>query len=179
MNDGGVWPAACSWCSLHAHLEAGETGKTRPRGFRRPVAAWHRPLARDDGKRAWRGFSRLLRRSNGAAVRGSTVVAHPQRGCSRVAEQYRSWGARVFFAGRVICSASPHGHEGEASTRFLIGQHRGAAPAAIQAGSEDTLAPCVTRRGVRAATSHEKGRSGQVTGRPVQKMHVVATIAEI
>ena len=87
------------------------------------------------------------------------------------------WGARVFFAGRVICSASPHGHEGEASARFLIGQHRGAAPAAIQAGSEDTLAPCVTRRGVRAATGHEKGRSGQVTGRPAQKMHVVATIA--
>jgi len=33
--------------------------------------------------------------------------------------------------------------------------------------------------GVRAATGHEKGRSGQVTGRPMQKMHVAATIAEI
>ena len=31
----------------------------------------------------------------------------------------------------------------------------------------------------RLAAGHEKGRSGQVTGRPAQKMHVVATISEI
>ena len=81
--------------------------------------------------------------------------------------------------GRVICGASRNGHEGEASTRFLIGQRRGAAPAAIQTGPEDPQSLAFTRRGVRAATGHEKGRSGQVTGRPAQKMHVVATIAEI
>ena len=81
--------------------------------------------------------------------------------------------------GRVICGASRDGHEGEASARFLIGQRRGAAQQQFQAGSEDPKTPCITRRGVRAATGHEKGRSGQVTGRPAQQMHVVATISEI
>ena len=79
------------------------------------MAAWRRPLARDDG-------SGLGGVSPGSCVlsveqpsRRGLIVAHPQRGCGRVAEQYRSEGARVFFAGRVVCGASRNGHGGEAS----------------------------------------------------------------
>jgi hypothetical protein len=66
-------------------------------------------------------------------------------------------GARVFFTGRVVCGASRNGHEGEASTRFLIGQRRGAAPVGnFRPGPKTLKAPCITRRGVRAATGHGK-----------------------
>ena len=81
--------------------------------------------------------------------------------------------------GRVICGASRNGHEGEASARFLIGQGLHCPGWHFRPGPKTLWPLAFTRRGVRAATGHEKGRSGQVTGRPVQKMHVVATISGI
>ena len=81
--------------------------------------------------------------------------------------------------GRVNCGAPRNGHEGEGSARFLIGLRRGAVLVGTSGRVRRRYGPCVTRRGVRAATGHEKGRSGQVTGRPAQKMHLVATISEI